>query len=55
MSTKKNPQRPCARCGVKGERRRTTALCHDCNTVLSKEERALWNNQPVQLAEKEAA
>lgn len=51
----KNPQKPCARCGVVAERRRTTALCQDCNYVLSKEERAMWNIQPVQLAKKEAA
>lgn len=33
---------PCARCGVMGKPRKTTALCPDCRLVLSTAEHALW-------------
>ena len=36
------PMMPCSRCGIKREARRTTALCADCRTVLTKAEQKAW-------------
>lgn len=33
---------PCARCGVRREARKTSHLCADCRSVLTREQQKAW-------------
>ena len=38
----KNPRRPCPRCGVPRQARKSAMLCRDCYSTLTKTQRQAW-------------
>ena len=38
----KNPRRPCPRCGVPRQARKSAMLCRDCRATLTREQQKAW-------------